>query len=332
MSHTNVVARAFACASLALLASCGSARTYEQTYLHDADNWMFRQEYPAADRLFNAFDFGHAILSETLIRHPKDGAKRLEGPVYHMLTCEVLRHPPSVPLEERAIGPTYATDYPEVVATFEWAHMLHRQIYDIVAAEPLAPERRDARIHAAMRYYRSRPDLALSAEPKSMTLMEGQPYSLAFRRAAPKFNGLIWAYHWLQMALYDALLTVPDPPQRRERVARDVEQFMRMTTDGGRHAPATMPMSAAIAPEFTRQYPDAAIIFDNLHSLHDVVSDVIASPILSRHDKRAAILLAIARYRDTTSFTTTREEWLTMSQEMGSVDTLAVGIGATDCR
>ena len=332
MRHTHpMLRRVIVCAALAATAGCG-ARTYEQSYAGYTNSWFFRARYRAVDRLFNAFDYGHAILSETLLRYPSDASERLEGPVYRKLTCEVLRHPPRVPLEERAVGPTYGTRLPEVVATFEWAHMLHRQIYDIIASEPFSLERRDQRISAALRFYRSRPDLALSEVPKSMELMEGQPYSLAFRQAAPKFNGLIWSYHWLQMAVYDAMLAAPDPPSRREMIARDVEHFMQMTTEGGKLAPTAMPMTPAVAPMFSERYPEAAIIFDNLHSLHDVVSDILASPRVPSGQKRAAILTAIGRYRDSTSFRTTREEWLSMSRDMGSVDTLRLGSGIPDCR
>jgi hypothetical protein len=319
------------CGSLTALASCG-ARTYEQSYAGYTNSWFFRARYPAVDRLFNAFDYGHAMLSETLLRHPSDAARRLEGPVYRKLTCDVLRNPPRVPLEERAVGPMYGINFPEAVATFEWAHMFHRQVYDIIASEPFSLERRDQRIRAALRYYRSRPDLALSEVPKSMELMEGQPYSLAFRQSAPKFNGLIWSYHWLQMAVYDAMLAAPDPPTRRLMIARDVEQFMQMTTEGGKYAPTEMPMTPAIAPMFTERYPEAAIVFDNLHSLHDVVSDILASPKVPSGQKRATILTAISRYRDSTSFTTTRDEWLSMSRSMGGVDTTRLGSGLADCR
>src|SRR5215218_4645054 len=138
-----VARRVIALGSLAALASCGSARTYEQSYAGYTNSWLFRSRYPAVDRLFNAFDFGHAILSETLLRHPSGAGPLLEGPVYRKLTCEVLRHPPRVPLEERAVGPKYGTTIPEAVATFEWAHMLHRQVYDIIASEPFSIERRD---------------------------------------------------------------------------------------------------------------------------------------------------------------------------------------------
>jgi hypothetical protein len=186
-------------------------------------------------------------------------------------------------------------------------------------------------VRAALAYYRSRPDLALSSVPKDMTLMEGQPYSLTFRRAAPKFNRLIWSYHWIQMALYDALLDAPDPPTREANVARDVELFRRMASADGRYAPTQMPMSAAVAPTFTERYPAAAVIFDNLHSLHDVVSDVLASRDLTADAKRDAILLAMARYRDTSSFVTSREDWLEMSRSMGTVDTAGLVEPATGC-
>ena len=332
MNRARRMLRRVALLSLALHVGCGGSGPYEQTYLRASDNWTFRARYPEAEHLFNGFDYGHAILSETLVRYPEDGAKRLEGPVYRRLTCDVLRHPPSVPLEERAVGPTYARDYPEAVATFAWAHLLHRQVYDIIAAYPLAADERERRVREALRYYRSRPDLALSGLPKSMTLMEGQPYSLSFRRAAPKFNGLIWSYHWLQMALYDALLDAPDTPTRRATVSRDVELFRRMTFEDGRYAPTAMPMAPAIAPTFTRHYPELAAIFDNLHSLHDVVSDVLASRAVPDGDKRAAILLAISRYRDTTSFITSQEAWLSMSTEMGAVDTTKLITAVSSCR
>ncbi|MFP5354960.1 MAG: hypothetical protein ACLGIK_07350, partial [Gemmatimonadota bacterium] len=59
--------------ALALVPSVAAAQwaaTYEQFYYPGRDNWVFRTEYPAADRLFNAFDYGHAILYELLYRQP----------------------------------------------------------------------------------------------------------------------------------------------------------------------------------------------------------------------------------------------------------------------
>jgi hypothetical protein len=298
------------------MCACARAQPYDQADLRAGDNWTFRREYPRADRLFNAFDYGHAILSETLLRHPDDASARLEGGERVFIVSRLLRDPPSVPLEERAVAPEYARLVPEAVATFEWAHALHRQLYDIIADSALSSDARARRVRQALAYYASRKDLALSDAPKSMVLMEGQPYSLTFRRMAPRFNQLIWSYHWLQMGLYDALLQSKDGTQRRTSVAATVDRFFALLDDSS-SVPMMMPISAAIAPIFSARYPEAAIIFDNLHSLHDVVSDVLASRTMSSSEKRAEVLRAISRYRDSTSFVTTRAEWLEMSRAMG---------------
>jgi hypothetical protein len=81
--------------------------------------------------------------------------------------------------------------------------------------------------------------------------------------------------------------------------------------------PRVMPMTPAVAPLFTARYPEAAIIFDNLHSMHDVISDVLANPSVGRDQKRAEILKAANRYRDNSSFLTTQEEWREMAAMMG---------------
>lgn len=298
------------------LHACARSQPYDQADLRAGDNWTFRREYPRADRLFNAFDYGHAILSETLLRHPTDAATRLEGSERAFIVSRLLRDPPRVPLEERAVAPEYARLVPEAIATFEWAHGLHRQLYDIIAGSALSPDARARRVRQALAYYASRTDLALSDAPKSMALMEGQPYSLTFRRMAPRFNRLIWSYHWLQMGLYDALLQSSDEAQRRRSVSATVDRLFALLDDSA-SVPMMMPMSAAIAPLFSARYPEAAIIFDNLHSLHDVVSDVLATRSMSPGEKRAEVLRAISRYRDSTSFVTTRAEWLEMSRAMG---------------
>jgi hypothetical protein len=291
---------------------------YEQAYLSARHNWTFRDRYPRAERLLNAFDYGHAILYETLLRtRPAANAgARLDGPVYDRVVQRVLRRPPYVALEERAIGPRYATLVPELLAVFEWAHVLHRQLYDVMADERLSPSQREARAREVLTYYRSRGDLALSTAPKSMELMEGQPYSLAFRRAAPKFNGLIWSYHWLQIAMYEALLLATNPGDRLANVDRSLAQFWAMVDSAPARLPAVMPMSPAVAPRFSELYPEAAIVFDNLHALHDVAADIFASPIIPSSQKRAAILRAAAAYRDSTTGVTSRDEWRQHSVHM----------------
>jgi hypothetical protein len=299
------------------LVSGQSRLYYEQTYLPASHNWVFRSTYSKADRLFNAFDYGHAILYETLWRNPGASQSVLDGKQYDFITRDLLVHPPRVNLDESAIAPEYAKLVPELLEIFEWAHMLHRQIYDVLADERIAPADKKRRVAELIAYYRSRPALALSSRPKDMELMEGQSYSLAFRKRFPKFNGLIWSYHWFQMTLYDALLAGTNAAERHENVALVTDRFWEMLRGGQSTLPSIMPMSAAIATRFTSEYPEAAIIFDNLHSLHDVVSDILSNPQVQRDKKREVILTAAARYRDNTTNVTTPEEWRSMAIEMG---------------
>lgn len=311
----------FGALALALLPSTGAAQrrvpVYEQQYLPGSFNWRFRETYRAADGLFNAFDYGHAILYEILWTRPRADSTLLENREFDHITRKVLVDPPRFPLPEESIEPQYAKLAPEAKLMFEWAHVLHRQIYDVWADERLSPAEKDARVATLLRYYKSRPDLAFSSVPKSMDLMEGQPYSLAFRKRYPKFNGLIWAYHWLQVGLYDALIEGHDLRERQANVTGTVSRFWAMLDSAPVLMPRTMPMTAAVAPRFAERYPEAAIIFDNLHGMHDVISDILASPTVPRSRKREAILRAGAAYRDSTSYAMTRDEWRAMSLGMG---------------
>jgi len=293
------------------------ATTYEQFYLAGSFNWTFRRTYPGADRLFNAFDYGHAILYERLYDDPGGDPARLEEQEYDFITKKLLVSPPRLPLEERAIEVEYAKIAPEAKAMFDWAHLLHRQMYDVLASESMSQAEKDATIARLLVYYKSRPDLAFSSRPKDMELMEGQSYSLAFRRRYPKFNGLIWSYHWLQVGLYEPLMIGRTEAERQAGVAAAVTRFRQMLEDAPEHMPRVMPMTSAIAPTFAKRYEEAAIIFDNLHAMHDVVSDILASEGVARRDKRNAILEAGRRYRDSSSFLMPVAEWSTMGQMIG---------------
>jgi len=300
------------------IASAQWATTFEQYYFADPSNWAFRNTYPASDRLFNAFDYGHAILYERLYTRPNDDPSALEEKEYEFITKKLLVKPPRLPLEEAAIEVEYAKLAPEAKQMFDWAHVLHRQVYDILADERVPLEQKDARIARVLAYYKSRPDLAFSSVPKTMDLMEGEDYGATFRRRFPKFNGLIWAYHWLQVGLYEPLLTANSSSARRAGVQATTRRFFQMLENAPENMPRVMPMTPVIAPTFTARYPEIATIFDNLHGMHDVISDILASTIVPRDQKRAVILGVAARYRDATSYVWTRKEWLEMADMMGS--------------
>lgn len=290
---------------------------YEQFYLPAEHNWEFRDNYMGADRLFNAFDYGHAILYEELYTRPGAPVERLEEKEFNLLTKKILVNPPRVPLAEGAIEVAYAKLAPEAKLMFHWSHILHRQAYDIWADESLSVPEKDAAMAALLAYYKSRPDIAFSSLPKNMELMDGQPYSLAFREKYPKFNGLIWAYHWLQVGLYEPLVVGQTLPERKTGVNATVGRFWQMLRDAPEDMPYLMPMTAAVAPAFAKRYPEMAIIFDNLHMMHDVVSDILVSPKVPRDKKREEILRAAEMFRDSTSYVITRQEWWDMAQMMG---------------
>jgi hypothetical protein len=141
------------------------ARVHEQFYMPASHNWVFRRNYPGADRLFNAFDYGHAILYEKLLTRPGAPVSELEVKEYDYITRKLLVAPPRLPVEEAAIEVEYAKLAPEAKMMFEWAHILHRQIYDILGDERLTQAQKDREVAEVMRYYKSRPDLAFSSLP-----------------------------------------------------------------------------------------------------------------------------------------------------------------------
>ena len=80
---------------------------------------------------------------------------------------------------------------------------------------------------------------------------------------------------------------------------RSLATFRAMLADLSRY-PATMPMTAEVSPLFAAAHPRAAAIFDNLHMMHDIISDILASPTMSMREKRAEILKQLAEMQDGT--------------------------------
>ena len=80
-------------------------------------------------------------------------------------------------------------------------------------------------------------------------------------------------------------------------------------------------MTSAVAPVFTAAHPRAAAIFDNLHSLHDVISDILLNDaVVPLAAKRATIYRAIATYQDATRDVEADEHWRMMGEMMGGVE------------
>jgi hypothetical protein len=308
--------------ALVLLAPLpASAQTHrdESMYYPGAFNWQFLKRYPDAARLFNAFDYGHAVLYERLLTLPAAEASAALIAEFDFLTRDLLVKPPRFAIAEEALMPHYARLAWPAKETFDWAHLLHRQIYDVYADSRLTPQTRDTLIERLTDAYLANERYALAPIPKAMELMDAQSFSLRFRTEQPRFNGLIWAYHWLQVGLYEPIVAGKHTDEHRAGVESVVRHFRTMLADSLRF-PTVMPMTAAVAPRFSAAHPRAAAIFDNLHMLHDIISDILAAPSLSREAKRAEILRQLVEMRDPTRNTMTWEHWRMMGEMMGGVE------------
>jgi uncharacterized membrane protein len=294
-------------------------RRNEQFYYPGSFNWTFLKVYPEAARLFNAFDYGHAVLYERLLTKPPSEREAALEKEYQFLTTDLLIRPPRFAVAEEVIEPTYAKLAWQAKQMFDWAHLLHRQIYDIYSDERIGPEAKDALIERVTDYYLSREDLAFTPVPKSMALMDEQYFSQVFRKRHEKFNGLIWAYHWLQVGLYEPLILGKTAAERKSGLKATLARFWSMLEAPPAGFPRMMPMTATIAPTFSAAHPRAAVIFDNLHMMHDIISDVLASDTIPRDRKRAVIYQQLAGFRDGTRDVMTMDEWRNMGEMMGGI-------------
>ena len=304
-------------------------RRDEQFYYPGAFNWQFLNRYPEAARLFNAFDYGHAVLYEILYTSRGDPARARLAKEFRYLTTDLLVQPPRFAIAEEAVMPRYAKAAWRGKQMFDWAHLLHRQIYDVYADPRLAAAAKDSLIERLTDYYLSRSDYAFAARPKSMALMDEQYFSQTFRRFDPRFNGLIWAYHWLQVGLYEPFLVYHTPAEQKAAVQATVARFWSMLDDPPSHMPTVMPMTATVAPEFSRRHPRAAAIFDNLHMMHDIISDILVSDSVPHGRKRDVIYAQLREMADSTSQVMSWDDWRAMGDMMGGAGAMggpAVGI------
>jgi hypothetical protein len=331
MSFRTTVTQSLGVAALLLgvgiSSAAGQAQRDEQFYYPGKFNWQFQGNYPEAARLFNAFDYGHAVLYERLYAKRGKAAPELEKE-YRYLTTDLLVRPPRFAVVEEMVMPSYAKLAWRAKMMFDWAHILHRQIYDAYADKRLKPAQRDTLIEQITDYYLSNRKYAFTDKPKSMALMDEQYFSQTFRKAYPKFNGLIWAYHWLQVGLYEPYLEGQTEAERKAGVQATVARFWSMLEDPPSHMPKAMPMTSAVAPKFSAAHPRAAVIFDNLHMMHDIISDILTAATIPHEQKGRMIDEQLDKLQDSTRDVMSLDEWKMMADHMGGVEVM--GGRATD--
>jgi hypothetical protein len=192
--------------------------------------------------------------------------------------------------DEAAISPTFNRRFGVLEQVFDWTHVLHAQIVDVLASTRMTPVQKDAEIERLYRFYITSVPYAITGLPMNMGYLDSQPYSKAFRNKYPKVNGLFWGYHWLQGAMHDILWGKSLQAQRAEYDEAAVHYH---THELYRTDRPFMPMFAEVSPRFAARFPQIANTFDNLHMLHDLVNDILASEWMTERQKDEQIKRAI---------------------------------------
>jgi hypothetical protein len=247
-------------------------------------------------RDLNAVTVGHAMAYEDLVTGK---ASTLETRTFDRIDW-ILKNPPDLMPDEAAISPTFGRLYGVLEQVFDWTHVLHAQTVDVLASKKLPEAEKDRKIEGLWKYYFESVPYAITPLPMNMAFLDGQPYSGAFRKRYPKVNGLFWGYHWLQGVMYDALYRVPAIDQAAS-YALIGERYH--TAELHRTDRPFMPMFAETSPRFAARFPQIANAFDNLHMLHDMVNDILASEWMTKRQKeqqikRAIWLVSAAAHRD----------------------------------
>ena len=262
-----------AMAAIALtLAACGQLEQRDKRFYYRALwNFALREQLKELDIEFNGVDFGHSNLYENLLL---TGAKNVEA-IDDTARNETLRFiaiRPTLNPNEEAIAPTYMRLAWKAQNTFDEAHALHRATYDIYVSDL---KEKSKALEKVLAFYRDS-DYAITSKRLDHRRLDTLPYSKTFREKFPLFNATIWAYHYLQVVVYDALSVATDVTAKQKAV----EPILR-TYHGYLEKPPVewtfMPMTADLSPKFAEEYPEIANIFDNLHMMHDTLSDILVS-------------------------------------------------------
>jgi hypothetical protein len=87
------------------------------------------------------------------------------------------------------------------------------------------------------------------------------------------------------VGLYEPLVGGDSPEARKAGIGQTLARFWAMLDARPAAFPEVMPMTAAVAPRFAARHPRAAVIFDNLHMMHDIISDILLSDRVPRNLK-----------------------------------------------
>jgi hypothetical protein len=265
--------------SVALVAGCAnSAARNEQFRLPAPYAFRFYDRHEAAARSFYAAHYAHFRVYEVALVEGERAMAAFDDTEREVL--RLVNEPPKYEPPAELIAPQWSKIGYPTGRSMDWTHMLHSQLYDILSDDRVA----DRRVlgDRAIAYYLANGESAFSTRGYGHRwMMGGGAWAGLFAVRYPRINGVLWAYHWHHAAVYEALME-ESPEARRAAVDRVIQTF---TDSVLRDPPRTMPLSAEIAPRFSRMFPAAAHIFDNLHMMHDVTNDIMVDERLAREAK-----------------------------------------------
>ena len=253
-----------------------------QLYLPRNYNFAFYDTHTSAARSFYAAHVAHFGIYEVALTQGEDAADafaELESRIRRLVKTPPKFEPPA-----ELIAPVWMRMAHPTGRAMDWTHHLHGQLYDILT-DPSVTEKKAAG-ERAIAYYLSNADAAFSTRGYGHRwMMSGGTWAGTFAGKYPNINGILWAYHWHHAAVYEALMEPTLEAQTRE-LDRVIDLFVDSVLV---EPPDYMPLVAEVAPRFSRMFPAAAHIFDNLHMMHDETNDIMVDERLSREQKEAEI-------------------------------------------
>jgi len=274
------------------LAACSQFEQRDKRFYYRALwNFALREDLKELDIEFNGVDFGHSNLYEHLLLTGGKDVPAIEDDARRQ-TLDFIASRPVLNPNEEAIAPNYMKLAWKAQNTFDEAHALHRSTYDIYVSDVAD---KDVAIRKVLAFYQES-EYAITAMPLDHQRLDSLPYSKAFRRRFPLFNATIWSYHYLQVAVYDALAAAPNLNAKQKAVGPILRTY-----HGYLEKPPVewtfMPLTGELSPKFAEQYPEIAHIFDNLHMLHDNISDILVTDLFPTwEDKRKEIYRVVKEY------------------------------------
>jgi hypothetical protein len=211
----------------------------------------------------------------------------------------------------------YAVLGAKAAAVIAHGNAFHREVLGILSDPDLtAFQDRRAAVQGAVERYKSRPEVALPSAPKDMDILYDHPHALDFRGGYADLDGLIWAGHWLKLAATEPLTDLQGAERAAGLDTVATRYFAKLSYgEPPEFFPSELPLAPAIAPGIIFMSPEAAIIWDNLTMLQEVLADILASP--DAEDVRAELDGAVAFFMDPTTGMTDQGEWEIMALRHG---------------